>query len=153
MFSVAAILVVFPSPRQLILLVKVQLTALWLFAGIAKLQPGFRTGVILESGHVFRLDALPTSLLVWGTILAEAVVLPLLLWTRPRLALWCALAFQSLLLLGMSTYRSGRSLSFQISYETALWSFALLTMACVIAVTTYDRRNASHTETAATTVA
>lgn len=139
--SVAAILAIFPSPKQLNLLIKVQLTALWLFAGLAKLGSDFLTGAPLNRGNVFLIDALPTPLLVWGTILAEAVVLPVLLWTRPRLALWAAIVFQMSIMIGMSTYASGKSLNDEISFVTALWAFGLLTIACVVAVTTFDRRN------------
>lgn len=140
-FSVAAILAIFPSPKQLNLLIKVQLTALWLFAGLAKLGSNFLSGAPLNRGNLFLIDALPTPLLVWGTILAEAVILPVLLWTRPRLAMWTAIVFQISIMIGMSTYASGKSLDDEISFVTSLWAFGLLTIACVVAVTTFDRRN------------
>jgi hypothetical protein len=140
-FSIAAILALFPSPKQLNLLVKVQLTALWLFAGLAKLGSNFLSGAPLNRGNLLLIDALPTSVLVWGTILIEAVILPVLLWTRPRLAMWAAIAFQMSIMIGMSTYMSGKSMNTEISFVSSLWAFGLLTISCVVAVTTFDRNN------------
>lgn len=138
--SIAALVALFPSPRQLALLVRVQISAMWVLAALAKLHPAFRSGAILEGGEILLYGTLPIGLLVWGTILAEGLVLPLLLWTRPRIALWCTIAFQGSILVGMSTFRSDRSRVYQLSYVTALFSFGLLTMICVFAVTTFDRR-------------
>ena len=146
--SIAAILAIFPSPKQLNLLVKVQLTALWIFAGLAKLGSEFLAGTTVTRGDLFLIDAVPTSVLVLGTILAEAVMLPALLWTRPRLAMWAAIAFQLTIMIGMSTYNSGKSMRDQISFVTALWSFGLLTIACVVAVTTFDRHTSRETSNA-----
>jgi hypothetical protein len=139
--SVAALVAIFPSPRQLVLLLKVQLTVLWVFAGIAKLQPAFRSGSILERGHVLLLGTLPEWVFVWGTILAEAIVLPVLLWTRPRAALWCGIAFQLAIIVAMSTYESRFSTSRQISFLTALLSFGLMTITCIYVVTMFEIRN------------
>lgn len=139
--SIAALVAIFPSPRQLMLLVKVQLTAMWMLAALAKLHPAFRSGEVLGRGELLLLDSVPVWVLVWGTIIAEGAILPLLLWFRPRMALWAAVMFQTTIMIGMSTFMSAASRIYQLSYVTALFSFGILTLACVWSVTSFDRRN------------
>ena len=62
--AIALILALFPSPRQMVLLLKVQLTVMWIFTGIAKFHPNFRSGEVFRRGPLFLADHLPIESMV-----------------------------------------------------------------------------------------
>ena len=138
--SIALIAAVFPSPRQMVLLLKVQLTVLWVFTGIAKLHPNFRSGEVFRRGPLLLVDHLPADLVIWGTIATELIVLPVLLWWKPKIAFWTALAFQTAVFLGMIRYRSGRGFAEEFSFQLSLLSFEIAVMGAVFVVTLLSPR-------------
>lgn len=133
--AIALILALFPSPRQMVLLLKVQLTVMWIFTGIAKFHPNFRSGEVFRRGPLFLADHLPIDLVIWGTIAAELILLPVLLWWRPKLAFWAALVFQTAVFLGMIRYRAAMSFQRELSHQLSLLSFEIAVMGAVLVVT------------------
>lgn len=141
--AIAAILAVFPSPRQMVLLLKVQLTVMWIFTGIAKFHPNFRSGEVFSRGPLLLVDRLPIELIIWGTIAAELVILPVLLWWKPKIAFWAALAFQTAVFLGMIRYREERSFERELSFQLSLLSFEIAVMGAVLVVTLLNPQRAA----------
>ncbi|CAB4323704.1 MAG: hypothetical protein F2520_07160 [Actinobacteria bacterium] len=133
--SIAAILALFPSPRQMVLLLKVQLTVMWVFTGIAKLHPAFRSGRVFERGPLLFFDHLPINLVIWGTIVIELIALPVLLWWKPKVAFWVALVFQTSVYVGMFRYRSAWSFEREFSFRLSLLSFEIAVMGAALVVT------------------
>lgn len=133
--SIAAILALFPSPRQMVLLLKVQLTVMWVFTGIAKFHPAFRSGEVFRRGPLFIFDHLPVNLVIWGTIALELIVLPVLLWWKPKVAFWVALVFQTSVYVGMFRYFSRRSFAREFSFQLSLLSFEIAVMGAALVVT------------------
>lgn len=132
---IAAILAVFPSPRQMVPLLKVQITVMWIFTGISKLHPNFLSGEVFSRGPLFLVDRLPIDIVIWATIAAELVILPVLLWWRPKVAFWVALAFQTAVVLGMIRYMAPRSFAKELSFQFSLLSFEIAVMGAVLVVT------------------
>jgi len=126
LFSFCVIVVLFPNPRQMTLLLKVQITTLYVFTGISKLRPAFRSGEVLQRGDLLLFDHLPISLLVWGTIATELIVLPVMLWVRPKMAFWVASGFQLSILVGMWPYRASRAFAAETHFRAGLIVFAIL---------------------------
>ena len=133
--SIAATVAIFPSPRQMVLLLKVQLTVMWVFTGIAKFDPAFRSGEVLRRGPLLIFDHLPINLVIWGTIALELIVLPVLLWLKPKVAFWVALVFQTSVFVGMIRYFSRRSFAREFSFQLSLLSFEIAVMGAVLVVT------------------
>jgi hypothetical protein len=140
--SIAMISAVFPSPRQMVLLLKVQLTVMWVFTGIAKFHPNFRSGEVFSRGPLLLVDRLPIELVIWGTIAAELIILPVLLWWKPRIAFWAALVFQTAVFLGMIRYRSAWSATRELSFQLSLLSFEIAVMGAVLVVTLLNPQRA-----------
>lgn len=126
LLSVALVVGLFPERRQMALLLRVQVTVVWVVAGFAKLNPRFRAGQVFDLDQVLLFSALPARVVIWATIAAELVVLPLLLWTRPRLARWAAVGFQGSVTVAMMPLMNER---------WALLVFNVLIVAAVFAAT------------------
>ncbi|MFP3881717.1 MAG: hypothetical protein ACLFWH_05300 [Actinomycetota bacterium] len=111
LFLVAVLVAGFPDTAQRRLLLRTQMTALYLFAGVAKLHPGWLSGELLNrDGALMLFGTLPTGLIVWGTIVAELAMVPLL-WWRPRFALYFGAVLHAAIIVGVWTlvpeYRAG----------------------------------------------
>lgn len=141
-FSIALIVAAFPSPRQMVLLLKIQITTLWVFTGISKLHPEFRSGEVFRRGPLFLFDHVPQGLVIWGTAAAELLILPVLLWWKPRIAFWVALAFQTSVFVGMIHYRAGWPAGREFGFQASLFSFELAVIGTVYAIARFSRRGA-----------
>lgn len=126
LLSTALVVGLFPEPRQMALLLKVQVTVVWFVAGFSKLNPRYLGGSLFDHDRLWVLSASPTRVVLWGAIAAELVVLPVLLWTRPQLARWATVAFQLSVLIGMLGV---------VGRPWALVTFNLSIMAAVFAAT------------------
>ena len=126
----------------MVLLLKVQITAMWVFTGIAKFHPNFRSGEVFSRGPLLLVDRLPIELVIWGTIAAELIFLPVLLWWKPKIAFWAALVFQTAVFLGMIRYRAERSFVRELSFQLSLLSFEIAVMGAVLVVTLLNPQRA-----------
>lgn len=97
----ALIVAFFPDRSQQMFLLRTQLTALYLFAGTAKLgYSAWRDGYILESSLLF-FGQYPW-LVIWGTVVVELLMVPLL-WFAPRWALIVGVGLHMSITVGMWT--------------------------------------------------
>lgn len=146
--AIATVVALFPSPRQMVLLLKVQLTVMWVFTGIAKFHPNFRSGEVFSRGPLLLVDRLPIDLVIWGTIAAELIILPVLLWWKPKIAFWAALVFQTAVFLGMIRYMAARGFARELSFQLSLLSFEISVMGAMLVVTLLNPQRAGATPAA-----
>lgn len=107
MLWVAVILAVFPDWQQQRIVLRTQVTALYLFAGSAKLfSSDWLSGAVLTDptrGTLLIPGWVPLGVLIVAAVVGE-LGLAVLLWTAPRLAVWAAAALHLGITVGMWTF-------------------------------------------------
>lgn len=104
-FAIALIVALFPERSQRHLLYRTQLTAMYLFAGVAKINSVFLTGdVVAGRSNGILTTGEPLALaMAWGTVVTE-LGLAVLLWRSDKVALVVAAPFHLSIIIATAVF-------------------------------------------------